>query len=86
MYPEFEDCEHVLSELYDYGIEQDIPVVQVDDEIRQAYWQHRRLYTRLEQYDGWKHEIRLHKLNMHVLEDHVKSELEKIVQEREKRS
>ncbi len=85
MYDEFEDCEHVMSELYDYGIEHDIPVVQVDDEIAQAYWQHKRLYDRMETVDGFRHDLRLHRLNMHVLEDHVRSELERIVQERSKR-
>ncbi|MBW2971815.1 hypothetical protein KY359_02150 [Candidatus Woesearchaeota archaeon] len=79
MYPELEDCGHVLEDLYDYALENRLPVVAVDNEITQAYWGHKRQYDALLRHDGFRYDLRLHRLNMHVLEDHVRSELEKMV-------
>ena len=78
MYPEFEDCEYVLEDLYDYALEHGVPVVAVDNEISQAYWQHKMLYERMGRFTGFERELKLHSLNLHVLEEHALSELEKL--------
>jgi|GEM_PF-6554855 len=78
MYPEFEDCEHVMERLYDYALEHRLPAVAVDNEINSAYWQHRKKYDRLLRRGGPGCEEKLRELNVHVLEDHALSELERM--------
>jgi hypothetical protein len=78
MHPEFEDCGYLIEDLYDYALEHRIPVAAVDNEVNQAYWQHKRLYERLGRYTGFEHELKLHSLNVHVLEHHALSELERM--------
>ncbi|MBN1543876.1 hypothetical protein JW898_00260 [Candidatus Woesearchaeota archaeon] len=78
MYPELEDCEHVMAGLYDYALEHRLPAVAVDNEIISAYWQHRKRYDRLLRRGGPDSEAKLRELNVHVLEGHVLSELERM--------
>jgi hypothetical protein len=78
MRDEFEGCEHLLDGLYGFALGHRIPLVAVDDEVDQAYWRHKRLYERLSRYSGFERELKLRSLNVHVLEGHVLSGLEKM--------
>ena len=81
MCKELEDCDHLVRGLYDFAEEHSIPFHVVNQEIDRAYWDHKR------QYDGLcrcvdDYDVRLRQLNVHVLERHALTKLEKIARER----
>jgi len=77
----FEGCEHILNALYDFAIENGIPLVQVEDELMQEYWKHKRVYSKVKE-GTLAAEVKRHSIDVHVIEDHVRSGLEKEVSKR----
>ncbi|MBW2997185.1 hypothetical protein KY349_02475 [Candidatus Woesearchaeota archaeon] len=82
MYKELEDCDHLVKGLYDFAQEHSIPLSVVDQEIDKAYWDHKKQYDNMRRssknYDG-----RLRQMNVHVLEQHALTRLEKIAREKD---
>ena len=72
----FEGCEHIIIGLYDYALEKGVCLEIVDSEISQAYFQHEKLYAELSCGEGFLDSLR--DLNVHVLEDHVQSEIDRL--------
>lgn len=80
MYKELEDCEHLVKGLYDFAEEHSIPLSVVDQEIDRAYWAHKGQYDNLRRCRD-DHDARLRQMNVHVLERHALTRLEKMARE-----
>ncbi|HII71203.1 TPA: hypothetical protein HA265_00430 [Candidatus Woesearchaeota archaeon] len=80
MYPELESCEHILEDLYSYALDRGVSPKVVDDAVNRAYWSHKSTYDRFERrLDSMAYQLKSHQLGVHLLEHHVRPELEDIV-------
>ena len=67
-YDEFEGCEHIVEELYDYAMRMDVTPVLVDHVINQAYLDRKGAYDSLHTRGGPDYDAKLRTLNVLVLE------------------
>ena len=77
-YDRFQGCRHILDSLYDFASEHRLSTDIVDAMADEGFHDHAREYMRLQKmyHDHDEYETRLHQLHVHVLEGHVRKNLE----------
>jgi hypothetical protein len=66
MYEEFEGCDHLVEELYDYARKHRLGEESVEHEVMQAYHQQKDAYDALLEKGGRGYEEKLRALNVRV--------------------